>query len=121
MDFAESTGKGKLSIVKMDVCKPFVYPTPFELHFSNAYLQWYKTNPLDYVEKMNGVDKDLAAHFTIIYQANGVERRLCARICFIYDRKDKSVNDPGPRNYANKNKHRNPLRNQGVAVFYGGK
>ena len=56
----------ELSIVKMDVCKPFIYPTPFELHFSNAHLQWYKTNPIDYVERMNGVDKDLAAHFTII-------------------------------------------------------
>lgn len=57
----------ELSIVKEDVCKPFVYPTPFELHFSNAHLQWYKTDPIDYVEKMKGVDKDLAAHFTIIY------------------------------------------------------
>lgn len=56
----------ELSIVKMDVCKPFVYPTPFELHFSNAHLQWYKSNPMDYVEKMNGVDRDLAAHFTIM-------------------------------------------------------
>lgn len=56
----------ELSIVKRDVCKPFIYPTPFELHFSNAHLQWYKTNPIDYVEKMNGVDKDLAAHFTIL-------------------------------------------------------
>ena len=57
----------EMSIVKRDVCKPFIYPTPFELHFSNAHLQWYKENPTDYVEKMNGVDKDLAAHFTIIY------------------------------------------------------
>lgn len=57
----------ELSIVKEDVCKPFVYPTPFELHFSNAHLQWYRTDPSDYVEKMKGVDKDLAAHFTIIY------------------------------------------------------
>lgn len=57
----------ELSIVKTEVCKPFIYPTPFELHFSNAHLQWYKTNPSDYIENMNGVDKDLAAHFTIIY------------------------------------------------------
>lgn len=57
----------EMSIVKRDVCKPFIYPTPFELHFSNAHLQWYKENSTDYVEKMNGVDKDLAAHFTIIY------------------------------------------------------
>lgn len=57
----------ELSIVKRDVCKPFIYPTPFELHFSNAHLKWYKTNPLEYIDKMKGTDKDLAAHFTIIY------------------------------------------------------
>ncbi len=57
----------ELSIVKKDVCKPFIYPTPFELHFSIAHLEWYKTNPSDYLNRMNGVDKDLAAHITIIY------------------------------------------------------
>ena len=57
----------ELSIVKKSVCKPFVYPTPFELHFSVAHLEWYKNNPLDYVLKMNGTDKDLAAHITILY------------------------------------------------------
>ena len=57
----------ELSIVKESVCNPFVYPTPFELHFSNAHLNWYLSNPKEYVEKMNGTDKDLAAHVTIIY------------------------------------------------------
>ena len=57
----------ELSIVKEAVCKPFIYPTPFELHFSVAHLNWYLSNPEDYIEKMNGTDKDLAAHFTIIY------------------------------------------------------
>lgn len=57
----------EFSIVKEDVCKPFIYPTPFELHFSVTHLKWYKTNPWDYIDKMNGTDKDLAAHFTIIY------------------------------------------------------
>ena len=57
----------ELSIVKEAVCRPFVYPTPFELHFSAAHLNWYLLNPEDYIEKMNGTDKDLAAHFTIIY------------------------------------------------------
>lgn len=56
----------EMSIVKRDVCKPFVYPTPFELHFSVAHLNWYKSNPEDYIQKMKGIDKDLAAHFTII-------------------------------------------------------
>lgn len=66
----------ELSIVRKDVCKPFIYPTPFELHFSIAHLQWYKTNPSDYIDKMNGVDKDLAAHFTITYHRG---KRLCGK------------------------------------------
>ncbi len=57
----------ELSIIKKSICKPFVYPTPFELHFSVAHLEWYKSNPQDYVLKMNGTDKDLAAHITILY------------------------------------------------------
>ena len=44
-----------------------MYPTPFELHFSVAHLAWYKSNPQDYVLKMRGTDKDLAAHITILY------------------------------------------------------
>lgn len=56
----------EMSIVRQDVCKPFVYPTPFELHFSVAHLQWYKNDPDDYISKMKGEDKDLAAHVTII-------------------------------------------------------
>ena len=56
----------EMSIVRKDVCNPFVYPTPFEIHFSVGHLEWYKDNPEDYILKMNGTDKDLAAHFTII-------------------------------------------------------
>ena len=41
----------ELSIVKECVCNPFVYPTPFELHFSIAHLNWYESNPENYVEK----------------------------------------------------------------------
>ncbi len=62
----------ELSIVREAVCKPFVYPTPFELHFSVAHLNWYRTNPKDYVAKMKGTDKDLAAHFTILYHRGQV-------------------------------------------------
>lgn len=56
----------EMSIVLRDVCNPFVYPTPFELHFSAGHLEWYKRDPDDYIRKMNGIDKDLAAHFMII-------------------------------------------------------
>ncbi len=64
----QASEKGlELSIVREAVCRPFVYPTPFELHFSVAHLNWYQTDPEDYVAKMKGTDKDLAAHFTILY------------------------------------------------------
>ena len=56
----------ELSIVKESVCNPFIYPTPFELHFSISHLNWYQESPEDYIERMKGTDKDLAAHFTII-------------------------------------------------------
>ncbi len=73
----EAPSKGiELSIVKEAVCKPFVYPTPFELHFSIAHLNWYLSNPEDYIENMNGIDKDLAAHFTIAYHRG---KTLCGR------------------------------------------
>ncbi|MBR3734464.1 MAG: DUF4111 domain-containing protein [Lachnospiraceae bacterium] len=63
----EGPAKGiEMSIVTKAVCCPFVYPTPFELHFSIMHTGWYKDNPEDYVKKMNGTDADLAAHFTII-------------------------------------------------------
>ena len=56
----------EMSIVLRRVCKPFVYPTPFELHFSAGHLDRYREDPDDYIREMNGTDKDLAAHFTII-------------------------------------------------------
>ena len=56
----------EMSIVLREVCKPFVYPTPYELHFSAGHLDWYKDDPDDYIRRMNGTDKDLAAHFTVI-------------------------------------------------------
>lgn len=56
----------ELSIVKRKFCNPFVYPTPYELHFSMSHLKWFRENPKEYIEKMRGTDRDLAAHFTII-------------------------------------------------------
>ncbi len=56
----------EMSIVLRSVCRPFVYPTPFELHFSAMHLDRYKEDPDDYIRRMKGTDKDLAAHFTII-------------------------------------------------------
>jgi len=64
---AMAPAKGiEMSIVLREACKPFVYPTPFELHFSVGHLEAYKADPDGYIQRMKGVDKDLAAHFTII-------------------------------------------------------
>lgn len=63
----KAAAKGlEISVVKREYCKPFVYPTPFEFHFSSMHLQWFYDNPENYVENMKGVDNDLAAHFTIM-------------------------------------------------------
>ena len=63
----EAPEKGfELSVVKREYCNPFIYPTPYELHFSVGHLRWYLEDPIDYVKKMKGIDKDLAAHFMII-------------------------------------------------------
>lgn len=63
----EAPKKGlELSIVKKEVCNPFVYPTPFELHFSPFHLKSITENVQNYIETVTGTDKDLAAHFMII-------------------------------------------------------
>ncbi len=64
---SQAPAKGlEISVVKRAFCAPFVYPTPFELHFSVMHQEWFLRDPRDYVEKMKGEDIDLAAHFTII-------------------------------------------------------
>lgn len=63
----QAPAKGlEISVVKREYCNPFTCPTPFELHFSPAHLQWFYDDPQGYIENMKGVDIDLAAHFTII-------------------------------------------------------
>lgn len=63
----ECPGKGiEMSIVIRDACDPFVYPTPFILHYSRMHTGWYRRDPEDYIRKMNGTDRDLAAHITVI-------------------------------------------------------
>jgi streptomycin 3"-adenylyltransferase len=55
-----------MSVVRKEYCKNFIYPTPFELHFSNMWLEKYLLDPRAFCEAMNGIDSDLAAHFTVI-------------------------------------------------------
>lgn len=56
----------EMSVVLKKHCWRFVYPTPFELHFSHRHQDWYRRDPDDYCEKMQGEDRDLAAHFTVV-------------------------------------------------------
>ena len=56
----------EMSVVLKDHTQNFIYPTPFELHYSNAHKQACIENVEEYCLSMHGVDSDLAAHFTII-------------------------------------------------------
>ena len=56
----------EMSVVLRKHCRDFIYPTPYELHFSNDCV-------VDFLDKPNlvcnddyKVDYDLAAHFTVI-------------------------------------------------------
>ena len=56
----------ELSVLRKAVCRPFVYPTPYELHFSAGYLSLWRHDPEEYLRRLCGVDRDLAAHVTIL-------------------------------------------------------
>lgn len=56
----------EMSVILESVCSPFVYPTPYELHFSNAYLERFRTDLAGQCRRLNGTDKDLAAHITVM-------------------------------------------------------
>lgn len=56
----------ELSVVRESVCSPFIYPTPFELHYSIAHRAAYQADPAEYIRRMQGTDRDLAAHFMMV-------------------------------------------------------
>lgn len=63
----EAPAKGlEMSAVLLQYCRDFVYPTPFELHFSNAHRSAYARDPSGFAAAMRGTDPDLAAHFTVL-------------------------------------------------------
>lgn len=65
----QAPAKGlEISIVRRRDCAPFCYPTPFVLHFSPMHLSGFLQDPYGYVNRMHGVDKDLAAHITMLHQ-----------------------------------------------------
>ncbi len=66
----------ELSVVRAEYLRPFVYPTPYELHFSPTHLDRYCRDPDEYARNFHGVDPDLAAHVTI---TNRYGVTLCGR------------------------------------------
>lgn len=53
----------ELSVITEDTLKNFVYPTPFEFHFSESHKDSYIRNNVDFHSEKT--DYDLAAHFVI--------------------------------------------------------
>lgn len=69
----EAPKKGlEMSVVLKEYCTNFKYPTLYELHYSNQWLEKYLENPLSLCGEEIKIDKDLAAHFTIIKYVGSV-------------------------------------------------
>lgn len=69
---SEAPEKGiEMSVVTEAVCRNFVYPTPYELHFSNAHLNAYRADTEGYCQRLCGSDPDLAGHFAVT-KAKGI-------------------------------------------------
>jgi len=66
----------EMSVILDSVCSPFIYPTPYELHFSNAYRAEFSRSLSETCAAMHGTDRDLAAHITVI---NSVGITLCGK------------------------------------------
>lgn len=56
----------EMSVLLRKNCRPFVYPTPFELHFSNLHKPGFIRDISGYCRTLHGSDSDLAAHITVI-------------------------------------------------------
>lgn len=56
----------EMSIVLDEYAENFVYPTPYELHFSEYWREQYEKDPYPICNDEEKRDIDLAAHFTVI-------------------------------------------------------
>ncbi len=66
---AEADGPAKgieMSVVEERFCRIFVYPTPYQLHYSRAHRAAAMADMAGFCRRMKGTDPDLAAHFTVI-------------------------------------------------------
>ncbi len=63
----EAPAKGlEMSVVLLRDCRDFAYPTPYQLHYSPMHRRAFEQDLAGYCRRMQGVDCDLAAHFTVI-------------------------------------------------------
>lgn len=63
----EAPPKGlEMSVLRKAVCSPFLYPTPFELHYSKVHREACRKDLVAYCRSMQGTDRDLAAHCTVL-------------------------------------------------------
>ena len=69
----QAPAKGfEMSVVLRSACSPFVEPVPYELHYSNAYRADYQRDLEGTCTALQGVDMDLAAHMTVVYNVGKV-------------------------------------------------
>lgn len=61
----------EMSIVLEKVCRRFAYPTPYELHFSKAWIERFREDPKSVCNDFPKTDPDLAAHFAVV-KARGI-------------------------------------------------
>ena len=74
---AHAPAKGfEMSVLQRSACAPFADPTPYELHYSNAYRADYQRDLAGTCRALQGFDPDLAAHLTVV-QTAGIA--LCGR------------------------------------------
>jgi len=59
----------EMSVVTADAVNPFVYPTPYVLHYSGTYRDACRRDLHTYCRDMHGTDPDLAAHITVCHAA----------------------------------------------------
>lgn len=79
----------EVSFVLEKDCRNFTYPTPYQLHFSNFHKEKYINDTDGHINRLQGTDKDLAAHFTVINNSG---------ITF-YGKDKKDVFSPVPEEY----------------------
>lgn len=62
----QAPSKGlEMSIVLKKYCTNFIYPTPFDLHFSNMHLGWYNSDSKDYLDS---IKNDISEAKSEIYE-----------------------------------------------------